>query len=198
MNNTKVMIGFPKITELRIGTAIRISILTYVLYNEQYDNIVPYEKLLYLLKDIKNVYRFGTVKNYSDYVASFYLGEKMDVDFKKGEEIGKINQEFGSKMISIEVLTFFYNVMLKKIIKMALNDFNNEKADMHILTIKSSKIAEFYEGYSEDIDDKIEAFCNDFLYWLEYHQIIHIPEFIVTKKEKNILVPIKFSFIDKL
>ena len=58
MNNAKVMIGFPKITELRIGTAIRISILTYVLYNDQYDNIVPYEKLLYLLKDIKNVSRY--------------------------------------------------------------------------------------------------------------------------------------------
>ena len=35
MNNTKVIIGFPEITEIRIGTAIRVAILSYVKYNDR-------------------------------------------------------------------------------------------------------------------------------------------------------------------
>lgn len=197
MENLKVIIGFPEITEIRIGSALRIAISSYILYNNKYDNIVPFKKLAYLLKNLKNVYTFKTIKNYSEYVIKFYLGEDYDIPFNKGKQLDMINKSYGIKIVPLDALIYFNNVLLSEIIKIALIDLSEEESESKIITLSSKEYMKFYNDI-DDESDKVIAFLNDITYYLEYNQIIHVSEFIVTKKEKDILLPINLSFVNEL
>ena len=198
MDNIKVIVGFPEITELRIGSALRITIMQYVHYNVKYDNIIPYEKLLYLLRNVKHYYRFKTVKRYSEYVIKFFLGEKCKIEFEDGARFDVINKEIGEKTISIEVLEYLNNYVLPKIVDIAIQNLHEDGPRIWILNIKNSSFVDYYKNSCKNEEEAIQEFCEDFFNYLEYQQIIHIPEFIVEAGTKDVLVPIKFSFIKDL
>ena len=146
---------------------------------------------------MKKAYRFRTVKNYSEYVLSFFLGEKYNIDFNSGNNFDKINKEFGSKKIPLETFLYLNNVVLPKIVKVALKNLSEDVAIPKVVVLKSREFLGFYQDLGSD-EEIIKAFCEDLIYYLEYNQIIHIPNIIVAKENKNVLLPIKFSFIDNL
>ena len=201
LNNSKVIIGFPDVTEIRIGSALRIAITYFLKLNEKYDNLVDIEELYYVLKDLKNVYKFKTVRNFIEYVLSVYTkreGNFSNMNLIDFTVLEQINRTFGYDAIPFRMSIYLNNIILPKLVSIALKNMQEEELYIYSITIKKEDYSNIYSPFfnSPTLIDCIHEFCKDFFCWLEYNQILRIRNVYVLANG-DIKVPIKFSFIKK-
>lgn len=206
LDGTKVIIGFPNITEIRIGSALRIAMTYYQKINEEYDGMIAVEKLCFVLSDLKNVYKFKTVENFINFVLSVYFEEKFEVKGMETEEISvfnEINKKLGYDTIPIKMKKYLDDFILPKLIAIAIQNMleMNEENELGIygITVKKQEYIDIYQSFFKDNDIKeyIHQFSKDLFSWLEYNQILRI-ENVYVLENGDIQIPIKFRFLEKI
>ena len=104
MKNASVMVkvAFPEITEIRIGSALRLIINYYVKLNEISYEKIEEERLYELLMELPNVYKYKTVVNYSSHVLNSFIGINAKIksnDFAGISEINEKSSIYGLSLI---------------------------------------------------------------------------------------------------
>lgn len=205
MKNTSVMVkvAFPEITEIRIGSALRLIINYYVKLNEISYEKIEEERLYELLMELPNVYKYKTVVNYSSHVLNSFIGINAKIksnDFAGISEINEKSSIYGLSLIPITMYNYLNNNILKKLIEILLKNMNEKKLKTYIISINKEEYIDFFNTdkkleYSlENALKVIEAIRN----WLEYNMIVRVNSFYIEPETKNIIFPVRFSFLEKI
>ena len=199
LNDIKIIVGFPKVTEIRIGTALRIAIMYYKILNQTYGELIEIEKLKYLLDNVKNAYKFETVSNYINFVINFYIESENEI-FENGFKnpiIDSINKNIGYNKIPIKAFKYFNDEVLPKLINIVLEDINQNSVEIHFLKINEEDYKAIYEDFSDDLEKCQREFFKDLINWLEYNLIVSVRSAIFLKTGQ-MYIPVKFSFLEKI
>lgn len=199
LNDIKIIVGFPKVTEIRIGTALRIAIMYYKILNQTYGELIEIEKLKYLLDNVKNAYKFETVSNYINFVINFYIESENEIfgNGFKNPIIDSINKNIGYNKIQIKAFKYFNDEVLPKLINIVLEDINQNSVEIHFLKINEEDYKAIYEDFSDDLEKCQREFFKDLINWLEYNLIVSVRSAIFLKTGQ-MCIPVKFSFLEKI
>ncbi|MBR1884503.1 MAG: hypothetical protein IJ809_06225 [Clostridia bacterium] len=198
--STKV--SFPQVTEVRIGTALRVAITYYLMLNNTYEGVVDKDRLEDVLKDLKFSYRFGTIKNYVKYLNH----ELLFMNFKNLQvnmEVSRVNKNVescGEKVVPITVIEYLNEILLPKLVDIAITNMEEDEPEVYQVVIPKDEYVSIYEGYMDtDITIKVAlSFIESMLSWLEYNLIVKVQNVYINPSTKDIVFPVKFSFLKSI
>ena len=201
MNNSymSVRIDFPEKTEIRIGTALRIAVTYYNMLNSSYEGAVEISRLKNVLEELKNVYKFKSIKRYVDYLTK----ELLDISFNNVivkmdvTSINKKVEKCGEKIVPISVMNYLNNVLLEKLVQIAMINMKEKIPKVYAIIISKEEYIKLYKGYDRYIGliDLTSEFVESMLRWLDYNLILSITNLYVDSENKDIYLPVKFSFV---
>ena len=201
--NLMVKVAFPEVTEIRIGSALRLALGYYVKLNKMTYDEISKDKLMELLFDLPSAYKYKTIMNYSNYVLDTLIGissSSKKMEFEGIEEVNEKSAEYGLNLIPIEMLEYFNTSLIQNLVLIALYNLNEEIPKMYSVTVKKEVYEKFFESKDNNEDSFKTAvkFVEGLKNWLEYNMIVRVNSFYIEPGTMNVIFPVRFSFLQKL
>lgn len=187
-----IKVGYPAITEIRIGSAIKIAIAMYrSISGDIVESEISVDRLKDLIREARTAFKYVTVKNYANHVLETLLddfSEDQKIEEFDGDTYCNICKESGEILVPIEMLTYLNESLFPCIADIAFQNFLMGHNNEYRIKIPFEAYCEIYKKYTNDVKQMAHMFCQDMFAWLNYNQIAKVTEAFILDKLNYLIV----------